>query len=153
MPGVVVYTPSVGDILYDGWFEIIEAWNGGAGQHGDFFLASGAAAHDGKPGAFGNTPGLGVPMPLNIDAGDVFTGPGYNNFRASQGSEAAMLSAVDWAGAMTAQSAAQYQRNIPGKWAAVDLLVVLVSSDGSNTGDDPGATQGALIVHLLVIPA
>lgn len=157
IPGVVIYTPTVGDILLDAWVDVDPDYEGKAWDataKGDLYLASTAGA-SGFLGVWGEWNGSGAldmtgnggvsPNLFNGDTGIVLTGPGVQH-------EPTLLE-LNLANAIGGSDFTQQRRLVPGRFTAAEPIVFVVSSNGTSTGNDPGATQGKATVHLLVIPA
>jgi hypothetical protein len=130
LTGHAVYTPTVGDILLDAWIEIDTAWNGTT-PLGDFgeFVGTAQGLFAGGNGPTGLTTMSGPDTNL--------VGVGY--LAGNNGESLAALSAAGSAGFRVA----------PGKFTTVDPIKVVVSQDGTNTGADPGSTQGAAVLYLV----
>lgn len=133
LTGAAVYTPTIDDLLMDAWVEIDTAWDGTTPK-GDFGMFVGA-----NYGAFGCASG-GVDM----TAADTECPPGFLNQEAASPVGTDLL----LTGALNNTSTAW--RSAPLKFTAVDPVKVCVSQDGTNTGADPGSTQGAAVLHLVV---
>lgn len=118
--GIAFYTPTVGDILFEVWLEIVTAWNG-------------------------TTPLADVGTAVGADHGI---------FDASGGVLSLTDAAAEYAGTgvllSTGTSGAQVGGVVPGRFTATNPLKVWVSQDGFAGGDDPGASQGAANVYLVV---
>lgn len=130
LTGHAVYTPTVGDILLDAWIEIDTAWNGTT-PLGDFgeFVGTAQGLFAGGNGPTGLTTMSGPDTNL--------VGVGY--LAGNNGESLAALSAAGSAGFRVA----------PGKFTTVDPIKVVVSQDGTNTGADPGSTQGSAVLYLV----
>lgn len=50
---------------------------------------------------------------------------------------------------LIANAVSNSERLLPGKFTAADAIKVVVSQNGSSTGADPGATQGAAVLYLV----
>lgn len=159
--GHVVYTPTVGDILLDLWVSVITPWNGTTpigdvgtfdGSVGGFFSWQGYVARDGAGG--------GIPMTYaDVDAGSA-GGFGMIGTAISLGSAIAEVSAVTesvrvqnngnpvWLSAAP-NFITQATRPLPAVFTTDDPIKVVVSTDGTTDGADPGSTQGAAILYLV----
>ena len=129
---VTGYTPQVGDIILMAWFAIDTAWDGTTptGDIGTdtFFTAAGE-------GLFLSATGVGS---------------------VNMGNTNSAFGGVSWVDATqpiyTASPAAQSSCP-PTELTTTDTLKVCVSQTGTPTGGDPGSTQGAGVLHLIVLPA
>ena len=174
LTGASLYTPSVGDLLMDAWIEIGTAWNGTSplGDFGQYIGGEGllqvvfgnvmsqlslptlAACLDmTNADAFqGNDPGLLRGDQLG-SLRDVYTlynvfntfitgttlagGVGNPDFRLANYPTVPTTSVMDLGD------------RIPYKFTNTDPIKVCVSQDGTNTGANPGATQGAAVLYLV----
>lgn len=127
------YTPAIGDILLDAWFEIDTAWNGTTPK-GDIGLFTGGA----NSGFFGFAFDV-VPM-NNPDSEN----PSGLLDSASAPPPGQVLSLAFLGSLPTFQP-----RIVPGKFTVASPMKVCVSQDGTNTGADPGSAQGAAKVYII----
>ncbi len=157
LTGAALYTPTVGDILLDAWIEIDTAWNGTT-PHGDMgsFVSN-------NHGVFGQAAGTGVGLNMTeIDGPN--TGLIGSTIAGQQLSSLADVSALNVAVGLALTTsglnpvALAYDtvgtldygsRDRPVKFISTDPIKVCVSQDGTNTGADPGSTQGAAILYLV----
>lgn len=148
LTGAALYTPTVGDILLDAWIEIDTAWNGTT-PFGDVSLLPG---HGGS-GAFGTIAG---PVPMNLADISLNQPLGLTGQVASDLVQVAAMGNVQ-SGLIVSGSSLAFASNalnngfryIPSKFVNSDPVVVWVSQDGTNTGADPGSTQGSAILYLV----
>lgn len=154
LTGAPLYTPTEGDILLDAWVQIDEAWDGT-----DPTIDVGT--FDGVPtGLFAGPWG----RPIDASQADDFvtdahllgggnTGPlsALNAIAAAAQylvtENAPNPVGLDIASGTGSLSAAQ--RSVPAKFTTADPIKVCVTQDGTNTGSDPGATQGAATLYLV----
>lgn len=135
LTGAALFTPTIGDVLLDAWIEITTAWNG--------------TTPKGDVGAFiaGDIVGwLGsVVGPAPMDVVDVSDGSKLPHGLLTQGTAttpSGLLSQLIYTG---------YQsRRLPAKFTTADPVKVCVSQDGYNDGADPGSSQGAAVLYLVV---
>ncbi len=155
IPGVTVYTPTVGDLLVDMWFEVDPAFDGSvwdATAKYDFYLASTAGA-SGLVGAYASGFGTGAPSAsLSGQTGLVFQG-GTSLLSGPDANGHGSLSMLNSAGLNGGGDIANARRYFPSRFLVADPVVLVVSSDGLSTGNDPGASTGSGIAHVLVIQA
>jgi len=129
LTGVEIYTPTVGDILLDAWLQIDTSWDGTSPMF-DFGSFVG-----GNPGFYG-----GGNVPMNVGSGqDSDPGTGFKIGHANND-----LLIQDVPGLAN-------QRIVPGIFTTADPLKVVVSQNGTPTGDDPGGTQGAAILYIVTV--
>lgn len=124
--GATMYVPTIGDILYDAWIEIDTAWNGTTplGDMGDF------------------TSNTGWFQVLNGAALDMTTPD-------TEGLGTGFLTSGLESGLMQSNIYHSATRLVPAKVDAATQIKVVVSNDGTSTGADPGATQGAAILYVM----
>lgn len=141
LTGAALYTPAVDDVLVEAWLSIKTAWNGTT-PRGDFGSFT---------GGFGILNGTAT-GPWDMTNADVATaGTGYlfggNTFASGT------LPTIP-----VSQSTIQnpvgtvnptFFRVTPGEFTAANPIKVCVSQDGTNTGANPGATQGAAVLYLV----
>lgn len=150
LTGAALYTPTVGDILLDAWIEIDTAWDGTTplGDVGTFI---------------GGGTGLWASQlfPLDMALADIDQSNSQgmkvgNNTRLSD--IQTLLDATLYLAANTITGAISQSvgaasdggtRIIPMKFTAANPIEVVVSQDGTNTGADPGSTQGAGVLYLV----
>lgn len=133
LTGAPIYTPTIGDLLLDGWVEVVTPWDqyGGFDLHGDPAL----------PGIYDTGGGMDL---TTIDATSRFGAPllthiGDNPIASFIGYQA--LNRTDEPGV----------RDIPARFVTTDPLHVVVNDNsGRLPGGDPGATQGAAILYLII---
>lgn len=132
--GHTVYTPTIGDVLLDAWFQVDVAFDGTtpSADVGAFLPSDSGYGYFGQA----NNP-VNMSLADNVDpigglaSGWRFTGlaqvSGYSNWPPTSGNG----------------------RTVPGRFATADPIKVVVSQDGKNTGADPGATQGSATLYLV----
>lgn len=122
--GVTIFTPAVGDLLYDFWVQPVTVWNGTTPK-GDFGTFTG-----GTNGLFAEyastTLDMTVPNPGSISNPDL-----------------ASPTLMTWQKYGTGRPAMNVITSAPLKF--------IVSSTGQKGGADPGATQGRCIVRVISI--
>ena len=156
LTGAAVYTPTVGDLLLDAWFEIDTAWDGTT-PLGDFGMFSsggtGWLAHlshlppsdmteADSPFEAGMLMGQTTSSLGALDAQYQVGGSGI--WSATGSSSPIPLSYSPGA------NLGEGGRLAPLKFTAANPIKVVVSQDGRNTGADPASTQGAAILYLVV---
>jgi hypothetical protein len=123
LTGAAVYTPTIGDILLNAWIAIITAWDGTTPQ-GDFSQFTGSGAPLGLLGYFGTS------TTMDSAADTINNGGGPR---------------------MPGMNVAFDENGVaPGVFTSADPIKVVVSQNGTITGADPGSTQGAAILYLVV---
>jgi hypothetical protein len=131
--GVTVYVPAINEVLLDGWIEIDTAWDGtspqgdiGTGVTGVFGLYD--AAH----------------QAVDMTQADVDGGPGASyGDGILQGQGFGPIAGIN----------AGNQRVLPGKIVATNPIKVWVTESGQIRGTDPGSSQGAAVVMLVILSA
>jgi hypothetical protein len=159
LTGAALYTPTVGDILLDAWIEIDTVWNGTTPTCDIGTVATFATTHSGLfDYLLDNQTGVDMTIADNDVNPGVLVG--------SQPSSLSMLTTMAIATQMLqvnaiAPPAIQFypsgdvdwgrgDRVVPAKFVNDDdPFIVVVSQDGTNTGADPGSTQGAGILYLV----
>ena len=167
LTGAALYTPTVDDILIDAWIEIDTAWDGTT-PFGDFGTFGGGAGNLGFLRGLSN---FAVDMTQADDATDPGAGFLWGVGWSRMGDNGVLGGITDSVGhgvlfetdaiASVPQAATPLvtngtnssnshlgQRSI-GKFTAANPVQVVVSQDGTNTGADPGSTQGAAILYLV----
>jgi hypothetical protein len=153
IPGVSVYTPTVGDVLIDAWIEIGTAWDGTT-PLGDIGTFTG--------GDYGIWQNLAT-QPLPMSGADIAGGAlgllsGTHLSDLAQMALVAGISADDGNGLLVAAGAAINLsptavsggfRPLPAKFTTADPIKVCVSQDGTNDGADPASTHGAAVLYLI----
>ncbi len=137
LTGAALYTPTIGDLLFDAWFEIDTAWDGTTPK-GDVGTFIGSAA-----GLWGNSQGLNV----NMAAPDDASYSSFVDFLLSGSGAPASSVAMAWAN--HGVPANELTRFLPAKFVLADPIKVVVSQDGTTTGADPGSTHGAAVLFLV----
>ncbi len=130
LTGAALYTPTIGDILLDAWIEIDTAWDGTT-PLGDVGTFAGESS-----GFYGGTTSA-VDMKSASRPDNIVTG--VLSFR-----NGALAQEAQTGAAPTPLSAA-----VIGKLTSANPIKVCVSQDGTNTGADPGSTQGAAVLYLV----
>jgi len=153
LTGHAVYTPTIGDVFLDAWFEIDTAWDGTTPQ-GDLSQFLGGKNAGIYSGAGGGTPidmtvanadataGLGLAILIANQTLHLATVDDLNNGRLDYAVSGA---SVGWA-PLGVTNGSSY---LPAKFTAAAPIKVVVSQDGTNTGADPGSTQGAAVLYLV----
>lgn len=126
--GITCYTPTAGTWLYDAWIEVDTAWDGTT-----------------PIGNFGGT-AYGL-----LFAG-LTAGVNMSNPDTDGGNTGAPIAGASGNTSLNALSNTTGPRQI-GKWTSTDPLKVWVSQDGTIGGTAPGASQGAAILHLIILTA
>jgi hypothetical protein len=167
LTGHPVYTPTIGDILLDAWFEIETVWNGTTpmGDVGPFptplvtgLFASVIGAVGGAVGAIDFTQGpAGFYTAMAAGAGisrlsDVaavlavadLLGVGQINSVPTSGTQYLVPFSYP-----PAPSLGNGDRFLPARFTTAEPIKVVVSQDGTITGADPGSTQGAATLYLV----
>jgi hypothetical protein len=140
LTGATVYVPTVGDILLDAWLEIDAAWDGTTplGDVGNF-------AAETHTGWFSTVSPTSTSLDMTqVDAQNL-NGSGHGPLIGQTLSDL-----LAWNPINVSNAPASGYRAVPAKFADADPIKVVVSQDGSNTGADPGSTQGAAILYLVV---
>lgn len=150
--GVTVWEPSVGDVLVDAWFSITTAWD--ASAKFDFYLAS-TSGSSGFSGAYGSLNTISPPQPSASSVADAFGQIFQGDTATALGgpSVAGYTKLADLVNIVGPADLLQAHRLLPALFEQADPLVLVISDDGLANGDDPGATAGAGVVHVLYIPA
>lgn len=128
--GAAIYTPTVNDILYDVWIECATAW--------DQFAESDIYFDLSKPGIW-------------LDDGhlDMTDNPDSSSFFGNIlcGTDIGLLSALPYTA--TGLLGSSVKRFFPAKFINTNPVNLVISSDGTPSGDDPGATVGNGTVYLV----
>lgn len=151
--GAALYTPTPGDILLDAWIEIGTAWDGTTplGDVGSFVgSVFGWWAVHGPTGALpmsaaADDDGIGLTIGTSGSPSLLAALTAQSIFAVYQVPE---IDAVPFGPAQFMQLGAM-DPTIPAKFTTADPIKVCVSQDGTNTGDDPGSTQGAATLYLV----
>jgi hypothetical protein len=131
LTGATVYTPTVGDLLLDLWIEIDTTWDGTTplcdvgmfiGANRGWFAYNGSGA---------------VNMALTADSTNGF---GYGVLSGGP---------VSLAQNLALSGAYGGNRQLPARFTIADPVKVVVSQDGTNTGANPGSTQGAAVLYVV----
>lgn len=149
--GVTIWTPEVGDILFDAWFEVGSIWNGATPQadfgtfvNGDGLFSwewsaiplDGANVADketnGNAVGVGAQTGMVIGHTLTLD--QLFTIGEAKSYVAAPGT----------------YNPFARPRLLPLRFTAPDALKLVVSQDGTTRGGATGATQGSGVLQLLV---
>lgn len=131
IPGFAIYTPTIGDILLDAWWEIDTAWNGTTPTF--------ALSADFASGSMSGNQG---------DLAKADSGAYYWSTLLTQGSGTTLSS--DILGQQGIPAGAQTERGLPAKFLTADPLKIIIGQSGVGpTALDPGATQGAGILYLV----
>lgn len=137
LTGATVYTTTPGDILLNAWLEVDTPWNGTSplGDFGQFvssqgWLGSNVAPKDMTHADTTASWGTGVlsePSAAAPAPGDMLT---------------CFLDSFGVGGG-------PYYRGVPAKFTVAQAIKVVVSQDGTDTGADPGSTQGSGVLYLV----
>lgn len=142
--GIPFYTPTVGDLLLDAWMQIGSPdgtpWDGTT-PLGDF----GTGANAGS-GTFAEE---GVTSAVQMDywAGTTDNGsPAWVYWTGANGNAGAHFGSSDL------RQAIAYNQGVGarGSVLSAEQLYVWVSQDGLKGGADPGASQGAAVLYLMI---
>ena len=156
LTGATLYTPTIGDILLDAWIEIDTAWDGTTPlvDASQFYSASGWW------GFFGAGPlDATVADSAELDADGILSGSGAVRFSATGSPDLPVSSIplselffadVTTASIGTSAQSVSYGRAVPAKFTSSNPVKVVVSQDGTTNGADPGSTQGAGVLYLVV---
>lgn len=136
LTGAAVYTPTVGDVLLDAWIEVTEAWDGTTS-----FCDVGTFTDRGTGLIYAANGGNSPRALTDPDSEFGIAGLVSDNTSESTRNLASMEPAGD---------ANTDTRIVPGRFVDTAPLKVVVSSDGTNTGTDPGSTQGAAVLYLVL---
>ena len=132
LTGASLYTPVVGDIIYDIWVEIDTPWNGTTPM-GDF-------------GTFVGSSGRGIinalsSSPLDMTVADV------NPFNEYFGD--GLLGSPNIHSSLAIATIYDTDIRWPLKVVADNPIKVCVSQDGTNTGANPDSTQGSGYLYIV----
>jgi hypothetical protein len=165
LTGAALYTPTVGDVLHDAWFEIDMAWDGTT-PLGDFGTFVGVGYGFMKYLAVAQMDMTQADNDGYMGGGFLFGPQQFSNMRdvsAIGGLVDAVQQGVPFKSAdipSTPQAAAPLVNTITpvgwaywgqrgvGKFTAANPIQVVVSQSGMNTGADPGSTQGSAVLYL-----
>ncbi len=136
LTGFPVYTPSVGDILLDAWIAVLTPWNGTTPE-GDF----GPFVTDNEGWQSFNGAGA---INMTLDWSEANFGQGLSAPRAP-GQPYLYLATNFVHPAGTLNNVTM----LPAIFSRTNPIKVVVSQDGTNTGADPGSTQGEAILYLI----
>lgn len=134
--GAPLYTPTVGDWLVNGWIEVTTAWDGTT-PLGDFGLLTAAF-----PGFLAT---MGADIGIANAAVTVMTAVATPGTTGITSYPVGLQPLAALAADLTALEATI----IPGRFVTADPICAVVSTDGTVTGGDPGATQGAARLILV----
>jgi hypothetical protein len=152
--GAALYTPTVGDILLDAWVEITTPWNGTSpsGDWGTYTV--------GDRGQFLTSVGDSLDMTnadfVTTDFSNLLIGTQSSDLAAlfteyvptgNQGDGTYMVSGTNVN--FVATPVRSGSRPLPGRFVNTNPLMFVVSQDGTNTGADPGSTQGTAALYLV----
>lgn len=128
--GIEIYTPKIGEYIYDGWVEIIEAWDVGKGDLG-------------CAGTYGFWWGANSDY-IDMTKEDFAWTDYFGNILLSQNPPMR-------GGDFSLSGGVLFKNNMIARFASTDPLLFWVTSDGDPTSNDPGATQGSAIFHLIIL--
>lgn len=145
--GETLYTPTPGDILLDAWIEIDTAWDGTTplGDYGNIWDISG----EGFCTLISN---LALDMTQSDDgAPSILFGNLVSGFRSLNDLSTVVQSVTSnvGGGPLIPPTSLAGSRYAPAKLLTDDPFQVVVSQDGTNTGGDPGSTQGSATLYLV----
>ena len=150
LTGAPLYVPVVGELLMDAWLEVDAAWDGTT-PLGDFGTFSAT-----NYGILGNAL-IGPLSMTRVDAlieGPDFLG-GKNASLAQQLTAFAMPplwqtgAGLNPASILVVATTGNITWRLPFKMVTANPIKICVSQDGTNTGADPGSTQGAGVLYLV----
>ena len=118
----VLYTPTHGDLLLDGWITVTAAWNASP-AYGDIVTAGGGF--------------------LNF-LGALYSGNWYDMTKAGGPLSVNVLPSL-----LAASGTVGTIRAVPYPFAVNDTVGVVVSSTGQGGGGSPGASAGTAILYLV----
>jgi hypothetical protein len=127
--GVTFYTPAVGDVLLDAWFEVPVAWDGTTP-----FADIGTSFPNGY-GMFGQLNGPVLLGDANFNQNSLQSSSHLDNL----GSANILITNVP-----------SSARQVPASFLDDTPLKVVVSQTGQPGGADPGAAQGSGVIYLVV---
>lgn len=162
--GVVVefedgYTPVVGDLLMNAWFEIETGWDGttpaadvgqmlgGYGWFGNLFTGAVNIAVGSEDVDYGTgTDGLLVGVRQSLAEAAVFTEVQiYLQLNAIPPTQLPLVNQLETSESVLFPS---YER-LPGRFTNTNPIKVVVSQTGKTDGADPGATQGSAVLYVV----
>lgn len=126
--GIAFYTPTVGEILVDAWFEVSTAFDGTTPK-ADIGQFSGGDT-EGYFGIAGDA--------VDLTADDEASASGGLVFNSGGGSLAAIAHSAGY-------------RYVPGRFASADPLEYVLSQDGLPGGTAIDSTAGAGAIYLIVM--
>lgn len=132
--GAALYTPTVGDILYDAWIEVDTAWDGTT-PLADVGLFTAGGPPTGLFAVAGGGPAIIVDMTVadsSSTTGMLASPAGSKN-----------LSIIEGVGAEVST------RVLPAKFTSTSPVCVCVSQTGAPGGASPGASAGAATLYLV----
>lgn len=151
LTGAAVYTPTIGDLLMDAWITVTEAFDGttpkgdlcSVGVSGGLFAQIGGAPVDLTlvPNGVGNIAAVGVGAHLAIMA--AISAVGGSLFVPAIESVPVPLQGLNAPYGYGGNSHV-------GTFMSTDPVTICATSDGTASGDDPGSTQGAAVLHLVI---
>jgi hypothetical protein len=128
--GLELWTPTIGDLLLTAWPQVDTAWDG-TNPYGDI-------------GPFLNPGDGGWYKPLNSGSGvDMTLADAVALLPGILSGNPSNVFDLYWHGNQ------KNYRVLPGPFTTADPIKIVVSQDGTNTGLDPGATQGSGIVYVV----
>jgi len=132
--GVPLYTPKVGDVLYDAWFQITTAWNGTTplGDLGLFLGSSTGILQEAT--TIANT-GTSYLQDMTVAQVTTDIGLAYDG-----GTPNSLALAASWCA----------RQLVPSIFATTQPLCAVVSQNGHAGGTATGATAGAADIYVLV---
>ncbi len=156
LTGFAVYTPTVGDILLDGWLEIDTAWDGTTPTF-DFGSFDGQST-----GIISNSDNQSQPLLTVADAdtngihllqtygSGAVGGPLFSDYtNILHNAQSALIASLVNGNISQRDSVPKLGRFFPAKFTSALPLKVVVSQDGSSGGADPGSSHGAAILYLV----
>ncbi len=131
------YTPAVGDVLIDAWFEVVEAWDGTTP------LADIGPFDPFTYGVFGDY------IAVNLMLSDTGSGSYDISTSENQGGSAPLSSSPSLASSVHVQGGRAIMRQAPASIFAAKPWLLVVSQDGTKGGADPGSAQGAARLYIV----
>jgi hypothetical protein len=133
LTGAPLYYPNIGDILYDGWFDIDTPWNGTTPTGDIGLISSGYSGILLEAGSTTQTPGTNFLQDMTVVQDTSTVGleidvTGTNN--------------TLMAACITGQTFGLGKQYVPSRFISTNPVCVVVSQTGLAGGADPKSTQG-----------
>lgn len=134
LTGAALYTPTIGDILLWAWIMVTTAWDGTTplGMYGQFLGTKYGIGWAAWSAPYDMTQAAQSPTTTND-----------STFPAADGMNVSVPNT---------NAAAFYgdrDEIVLGRFESANPVEIVVSQDGTNTGADPGSTQGAAVLYLV----